>query len=182
MRSWLLATLCIATGCQAIPEDHLLLEKGRQSLGHLQSALDPTPRLTAAARRLPRLAATAESLAPWGADESRRLGRLTGPRLKQWWSDTTRAPARAAATAKALATRNLRSFAQLWQEDSSLRRMISPGQAAARTRHAAGNLPAVLGLDRQPLPSTTDLNRQTGSKPAARRESWVERIARRLPF
>jgi hypothetical protein len=43
-------------------------------------------------------------------------------------------------------------------------------------------IPKVLRLDSQILPSPTDRNRQTGTVHDGRRETWFERVLRRLPF
>jgi len=178
MRRWYLTPLCLAIGCQAVPDDHLLRERTGQSLRRLQGALDPRPLLSAETRRLGEATAAIGSLdlaGPRGLTRARQTA-------SEVWAEERRRPRLALASASARAEEELRSARRLWRQGSALRQLTSPSLAAPRIKRAAATAPAILGMETQPLPSDTDLNRQTGTEPAPRRETWLERIVRRLTF
>lgn len=183
MRAALALTLaCMLNSCMLLPEDHLLRTKLSQSFARLQNAVDPRPWVEDAVRRLPLMVDRAQSMAPWSDDAVRRVQQIPGWVAEHVVEPAIEGPHRAVATATTALDQNLSDFASMTDEDSTLRRITSPTKAAQRMRHAVDQVPEVLGLHRQVLPSPTDLDRQTGTSPATRRETWIERILRRLPL
>jgi len=183
MRAALALTLvCMLNGCMLLPEDHILRTKLGQSFARLQNAVDPRPWVEDAMRRLPLMVDRAQSMAPWSDDAVRRVRQIP-----VWVADhvvepAVEGPPRAVATATTALDQDFQDFAGMADEGSTLRRIASPTRAAQRLRHAVDQVPVVLGLYRQVLPGPTDLDRQTGTSPAPRRETWIERILRRIPL
>lgn len=177
-----MALACFLNGCMMLPEDHLLRAKLGQSFARLQQAVDPLPWVEDTVRRLPPMIERAQSLAPWSDDSVQRVRQIPA-RIEDYVVEPAiTGPRHAVATAARAGERDLQALAGLAREDSTLRRMVSPTKAAQRMRHAVDQVPVVLGLNRQVLPSPTDRDRQTGTSPATRRETWIERALRRIPL
>jgi len=181
MRPWT-AIVLLALGlmsCESTGSGHLLREQIGGSLARIAKRLDPQEQINAAAQRLGKLRHTAVALAPWSDDSLHRISQARQQTLELARRQIG-APRRIANTVSSLAQHEVKGAKRVLASDSTLRTLLSPSEAAHRLRRAVESIPVVLGLTSQPLPSPTDRARQTGITPAERRETWVERILRRI--
>ena len=177
-----LLLIVVATGaCANLPEDHVLRQQWAQKQRNLSRHLNPSRHLEDASRRLANLRSTATELAPWEHAARARLARLP-KHSKDLLETEFRRGRQASQSATDLLQMEFDSARSLQHPNAAWRRIVSPDEAARRINRAADRVPTLLDLDRQPLPSATDPGRQTTLEPVGRRETWVERVLRRIPW
>ena len=176
----LLAAVAGFGSCQSVPEDHYLPRSLGQSLGRLGKRLDPWPLIQRSGRRVVDLTSTARELLPWENGELQRFAAIPQRIVDDEGGRLVDGPGAMVATTGRIVDLEIDGALRLAAEDSTLREVASPTRALDRLDRAITRSPRALGLDRRILPSPTDPERQTELVIETRRESFFERLLRRI--
>jgi len=150
------------------------------SFGRLRDAIDPDRLLVPEMRRARSLIAKVPG---YPAREFRRTTPLlhnTLGQARQISQRTQRLPGKVTSAVERDAGNMKRRVAHLVAPDSLLRQTLDPERHAMAVRRIYRKLPTVLGLCRTILPGPGDPERQTGAHPTGPKETWVEKILRRV--
>jgi hypothetical protein len=175
----LLALPILMAGC-ATPSGKALEGWVSGSLGRLRDALDPDRLVVPELRRGKQLLAKAPVYPRQEIHRSRALLGASLEEVGRVSSRTQKLPETVMATVEGEVTHTRRRVANALGPEGLLRRTLDPKTQMAAVRRIYRRLPAVLGLDRQPLPGPGDPDRQTVAHPTGPTQTWVEKILHRV--
>ncbi len=180
-RNLLLAMVFLSLqACNSLPEDHLLRLRSQQITKKLGDKFDRDLPARTLAKSFRNISATAQKLNPSHRRSISKLRRNISSYTKSVGDGFRRTPSRTAAQTMAMASDMNRRLRSLWSENGTLAKIVAPQRSIQSMKHAGQTAWVVLGMERRILPSPTDIERRTDTLPVARRETWPERIIRRV--
>lgn len=179
--AWLgTAGLALLSACSAVPEDHYGRELVQTWARNLHEDADPRPYVQGMVRHLEHAGNTASTLFDEQARETVTLRAKVVGYGDALADRAVRAPGKVASAAAELTESALQRTRRLVGENGTARQILSPSRWATDLHRGLGHVPFVLGIDHPFLPSATDPERQVDLGPPPRRETFGERLLRRL--